>query len=52
MDDYEDEDYQDAASEMFGEEDLFDDADETVIDEELDIDEAVDILYEVIYGSE
>ena len=49
---FEDEDYQDASTEMFGEDDLFDDVDETVVDEELDIDEAVDILYDAIYGSE
>jgi len=34
----------------FGLDEMFDDIDETVIDEDLDIDEAVDILYDVIYG--
>ena len=36
----------------FGLDELFDDPDETDIDEELDIDEAVDILYDAIYGDE
>lgn len=34
----------------FGLDEMFDDIDETVIDEDLDIDEAVDILYDAIYG--
>ena len=34
----------------FGLDELFDDPDETIIDEDLDIDEAVDILYNAIYG--
>jgi hypothetical protein len=33
-------------------EELFDDVDEAVIDEDLDIDEAVDILYAAIYGDD
>ena len=33
-------------------EELFDDVDEAVIDEDMDIDEAVDMLYDAIYGDD
>jgi hypothetical protein len=44
-----DEDYADAPSEMVFEEDIFDDVD-AVVEEEFDIDDAVEQLYEAIYG--
>jgi hypothetical protein len=47
-----DEDYFDAPEEMIFEEDVFDDIDETVVEEEFDLDDAVEQLYEAIYGDE
>lgn len=55
MDDFEipvDEDYQDAAQKLFGEEDVFDDIEAVVVDEDFDIDAAVELLYTAIYGDE
>lgn len=34
----------------FGLDELFDDPDETVMDDEFDLEEAVDMLYDAIYG--
>jgi hypothetical protein len=45
-----DEDYADAPSEMIFEEDIFDDVDTAVVEDEFDIDDAVEQLYEAIYG--
>jgi hypothetical protein len=45
-----DEDYADAPSEMAFEEDIFDDVDAVVVEDEFDIDDAVEQLYEAIYG--
>jgi hypothetical protein len=46
-----DEDYQDAAKDLFGADlGLFGDVDAAGAEDALDIDEAVDTLYEVIYG--
>jgi hypothetical protein len=47
-----DEDYADAPEQMLFEEDVFDDVDAAVVEEEFDIDDAVDILYNAIYGDE
>jgi len=45
-----DEDYQDAAEQLFGiDDELFDDAELEVIEQELDVDQAVDQLYNMIY---
>jgi len=47
-----DEDYVDAPEEMIFEEDVFDDIDETVVEDEFDIDTAVDLLYNAVYGDD
>jgi hypothetical protein len=55
MDDFEipvDEDYQDAPEEMIFEDDVFDDIDSVVIEDDFDYEEAVDLLYDAIYGDE
>lgn len=45
-----DEDYQDAPEALIAEEDVFDDIDAVVVDEDFDIDVAVELLYTAIYG--
>jgi hypothetical protein len=45
-----DEDYQDAAENLFGVDSVFDDVEAVIEDDELDVDWAVDRLYNTVYG--
>jgi hypothetical protein len=45
-----DEDYQDAAEQLIGADDLFDDVEAEAIDEVFDFDLAVEQLYNAVYG--